>query len=86
MVAPGREQPKGETAVAFYENVFIARQDVSTTQVEALTEAFNTLIEANGGKVTKKEYWGLKSLSFRIKKNRKGHYMLLNIEIGRAHV
>ena len=72
--------------MAFYENVFIARQDVSTTQVEALTEQFNTLIEANGGKVTKKEYWGLKSLSFRIKKNRKGHYMLLNIEAPAAAV
>ncbi|MSP50446.1 MAG: 30S ribosomal protein S6 [Alphaproteobacteria bacterium] len=72
--------------MAFYENVFIARQDVSTTQVEALTEQFNTLIEANGGKVTKKEYWGLKSLSFRIKKNRKGHYMLLNIDAPAAAV
>ncbi len=72
--------------MAFYENVFIARQDVSTTQVEALTEAFNTLIESNGGKVTKKEYWGLKSLSFRIKKNRKGHYMLLNIDAPAAAV
>ena len=72
--------------MAFYENVFIARQDVSTTQVEALTEQFNSLIEANGGKVTKKEYWGLKSLSFRIKKNRKGHYMLLNIDAPAAAV
>jgi small subunit ribosomal protein S6 len=86
MVAPGREQPEGEQAVAFYENVFIARQDVSNTQVDALIEQFNGLIEANGGKVTKKEYWGLKSLSYRIKKNRKGHYVLLNIDAPPAAV
>jgi small subunit ribosomal protein S6 len=72
--------------VSFYENVFIARQDVSNTQVDALIEQFNGLIEANGGKVTKKEYWGLKSLSYRIKKNRKGHYVLLNIDAPAAAV
>src|SRR5687767_11251561 len=86
MVAPGREQPEGEHAGAFYENVFIARQDVSNTQVDALIEQFNGLVEANGGKVTKKEYWGLKSLSYRIKKNRKGHYVLLNIDAPAAAV
>ena len=63
----------------FYENIFIARQDVSTAQVEALTEQFVGIIDAQGGKVTKREYWGLKSLAYRIKKNRKGHYVLLNI-------
>ena len=70
----------------FYENVFIARQDVSTTQVEALTEQFNTLIEANGGKVTKTEYWGVKTLAFRIKKNRKAHFTLLNVDAPHAAV
>jgi small subunit ribosomal protein S6 len=70
----------------FYENIFIARQDVSTAQVEALTEQFVGIIDAQGGKVTKREYWGLKSLSYRIKKNRKGHYMLLNIDAPAAAV
>jgi small subunit ribosomal protein S6 len=64
----------------FYENVFIARQDVTTAQVEALTELFSGIITAQGGNVTKKEYWGLKSLSYRVRKNRKGHYTLLNID------
>lgn len=64
----------------FYESVYIARPDISATQVEGLTEAFTKIVEENGGKVTKNEYWGLKSLAYRIKKNRKGHYSLLNIE------
>src|SRR3954470_11205388 len=64
----------------FYENVFIARQDVTTAQVEGLTELFSGIITAQGGNVTKKEYWGLKSLSYRVRKNRKGHYTLLNID------
>jgi small subunit ribosomal protein S6 len=70
----------------FYENIFIARQDVSTAQVEALTEQFVGIIDAQGGKVTKREYWGLKSLTYRIKKNRKGHYVLLNIDAPAAAV
>ncbi|HVJ34373.1 MAG TPA: 30S ribosomal protein S6 [Terriglobia bacterium] len=70
----------------FYENIFIARQDVSTAQVEALTEQFVGIVDAQGGKVTKREYWGLKSLAYRIKKNRKGHYMLLNIDAPAAAV
>ena len=60
--------------------MYIARPDISATQVEGLTEAFTKIVEENGGKVTKNEYWGLKSLAYRIKKNRKGHYSLLNIE------
>ncbi len=63
-----------------YENVFIARQDASPAQVEALTENFATVITQNGGTVGKREYWGLRSLSYRIKKNRKGHYTLINID------
>ncbi|HWU00492.1 MAG TPA: 30S ribosomal protein S6 [Terriglobales bacterium] len=70
----------------FYENIFIARQDVSTAQVEALTEQFVAIIDAQGGKVTKREYWGLKGLTYRIKKNRKGHYTLLNIDAPAAAV
>ena len=72
--------------MALYESVFIARQDISGTQVEALTEAFSTIIVENGGTVSKKEYWGLKNLAFRIKKNRKGHYVLLNIDAPAAAV
>jgi small subunit ribosomal protein S6 len=64
----------------FYENVFIARQDISSTQAEALTEQFANLIAEQGGKVTKKEQWGLRNIAYRIKKNRKGHYVLMNIE------
>ena len=64
----------------FYENVLIARPDISATQVEGLTEAMSTIIKENGGEVTKTEYWGLKNLQYRIKKNRKGHYALMNID------
>lgn len=64
----------------FYENVFIARQDISTTQVEALADTFANLIAEQGGKVEKREYWGLRNLAYRVKKNRKGHYMLFNID------
>ena len=66
--------------MALYENVFIARQDVPQTQVETLTNQFAELVAAQGGTVAKKEYWGLRSLAFRIKKNRKGHYTLMNID------
>jgi small subunit ribosomal protein S6 len=70
----------------FYENVFIARQDVTAAQVEALTEQFAGIVTAQGGNVTKREYWGLKSLSYRVRKNRKGHYTLLNIDAPAAAV
>jgi len=72
--------------MALYESVFIARQDISSAQTEALTEQFSQIIADNGGAVSKKEYWGLKSLAFRIKKNRKGHYVLLNIDAPAAAV
>ncbi|MSO88473.1 MAG: 30S ribosomal protein S6 [Rhodospirillaceae bacterium] len=72
--------------MAFYENVFIARQDVSATQVDALAEAFSAIIAANGGSVKKKEYWGLRTLTYRIRKNRKGHYVLLNLDAPSAAV
>ena len=63
-----------------YESVFIARQDVSTTQVEKLTKEFSAIIESGGGKIHKHEYWGLRTLAYRVKKNRKGHYVMLNLE------
>ena len=66
--------------MAYYEHVFIARQDISGAQAEALAETFSGLVGENGGSVTKTEYWGLKNLSYRIKKNRKGHYLLMNLD------
>ena len=70
----------------YYENIFIARQDVTSAQVEGLAEHFAGIVAAQGGTVAKKEVWGLKSLSFRIKKNRKGHYVLMNIDAPAAAV
>src|SRR6516165_5688361 len=69
------ERPK----MALYEHIFLARQDVTQQQVEALTEQIKSKIAALGGAVTKVEPWGVKSLAFRIKKNRKAHFTLLNI-------
>jgi small subunit ribosomal protein S6 len=69
-----------------YEHVFLARQDISNQQVEALTKEFSTVIEQGGGKVAKSEYWGLKGLAFKIKKSRKAHYTLLNIDAPPAAV
>ncbi len=64
----------------FYESVFIARQDVSTSQVDGLTDTFEKIIKDLGGSVTKKESWGLRTMAYRVKKNRKGHYVLMNID------
>jgi small subunit ribosomal protein S6 len=64
----------------FYESVFIARQDISPAQAEALADTFTGIVKERGGDVTKREYWGLRSISYRIKKNRKGHYILLNLD------
>ncbi len=63
-----------------YENVFIARQDVSSQQVDTMTEEFTKLVSDNGGEVAKTEYWGVRGLTYRIKKNRKGHYVLMNLD------
>ena len=65
--------------MALYEHIFLARQDVTQQQVEALTEQIKSKIASLGGAVTKVEPWGVKSLAFRIKKNRKAHFTLLNI-------
>lgn len=69
-----------------YEHVFLARQDVSAQQVEGFTQNFRSIIEQNGGSIGKTEYWGVKSLSFRIKKNRKAHFSLMNIDAPAAAV
>ena len=66
--------------MALYEHIYLARQDISAQQVEALTEQFRSIIESLGGKIEKVEYWGVKSLAYRIKKNRKAHFSLLNID------
>src|SRR5437879_9984927 len=71
---------KGLLRMALYETVFIARQDISATQVEALTDTFAAVIAEGNGEVKKREYWGLRTLAFRIKKNRKGHYVLFNLD------
>ncbi len=63
-----------------YEHVFIARQDISPQQVETLTAQFKTIVTSLGGTISKAEYWGVKSLAYRIKKNRKAHFTLLNID------
>ena len=63
-----------------YEHVFLARQDVSAQQVEKLMETYQSIIKDNGGSIGKTEYWGLKNLAYRIKKKRKAHYALMNID------
>jgi small subunit ribosomal protein S6 len=69
-----------------YENVFIARQDISGAQVDALADTFTQLVADNGGEVKKREYWGLRNLMYRMRKNRKGHYVLLNLSAPPAAV
>jgi small subunit ribosomal protein S6 len=66
--------------MSLYEYVFLARQDISAQQVEGLMQEFRTIIEGQGGTIGKTEYWGLKGLTFRIKKNRKAHFSLMNID------
>lgn len=63
-----------------YEHVFLARQDLSQAQVDALAAAATEIIETNSGKVTKTETWGLKNLAYKIKRNRKAHFVLLNVD------
>lgn len=61
-----------------YETLLIARQDVSASQAEALADKFIAFLTAEGGEIARREYWGLRNLAYRIKKNRKGHYVLVN--------
>jgi small subunit ribosomal protein S6 len=69
-----------ELFMRLYESVFIARQDISATQVESMADEFAGIITSAGGSIKKREYWGLRSLAYRIKKNRKGHYIMFNME------
>ena len=69
-----------------YETVLIARNDVTQQQVETITDEIGVELEAAGGSVKKREYWGLRSLAYRVKKNRKGHYMLLGLDAEPAFI
>ena len=70
-----------------YENVLIARQDISAGQVDALADDMEKIITDGGGSVVRREYWGLRSFAYRIKKNRKGHYIMFDLDAlnGRLH-
>ena len=70
----------------YYESVFIARQDISQTQVDTLTDQFRNIVIEGGGQVTKTEYWGVRNLAYRIKKNRKAHYVLMNLDAPSAAI
>jgi small subunit ribosomal protein S6 len=77
---------KANQTMALYEHVFLARQDVSAQQVDGLVDQFKSVIEGNGGKIEKVENWGLRALAYRIKKNRKAHYVLFNVDAPSAAV
>jgi small subunit ribosomal protein S6 len=72
--------------MALYEHVMIARQDLSNTQAEALNEHFGTVLADNGGKVVDTEYWGVKTMAYKINKNRKGHYSFLRTDAPSAAI
>jgi small subunit ribosomal protein S6 len=78
----GRRQRSANegSSMALYEHVFLARQDLAQAQVDALAEAATKIVEDNQGKVVKTESWGLRSLAYRIAKNRKAHYVMLEID------
>ena len=69
-----------------YEHTFIARQDLSNTQAESLIEHFSTVLADNDGKVVESEYWGVKTMAYKINKNRKGHYAYLRSDAPAAAV
>ena len=72
--------------MALYEHTFIARQDLSNAQAESLIEHFGAVLTDNGGKVVENEYWGLKTMAYKINKNRKGHYAFLKTDAPAAAV
>jgi small subunit ribosomal protein S6 len=77
---PGTAPTQERTPMPLYEHVFLARQDASTQQVEELTSQMTGIVEQLGGKVVKMENWGVRSLTYRMNKNRKAHFVLLNID------
>jgi small subunit ribosomal protein S6 len=72
--------------MSLYEHVYLARQDASAQQVEELTAHLKSVVEGMGGKIAKTEYWGVKSLSYRLRKNRKAHFTLLNLDAPAAAI
>lgn len=66
--------------MALYESTFVARQDISAQEVEKIADFFTKVVTDNGGKVLKKENWGLRNLAYKVKKNRKGHYVMLVVD------
>ncbi len=66
--------------MALYEHIFMVRQDVSGAQVDTLTQQFKSILEENQGSIGKSEYWGVRPLAYRVKKNRKAHYTLMNLD------
>ncbi len=75
-----RQMSKGSQYMPLYEHVFLARQDLSQAQVDALAQTATEIVEQNAGKVTKTETWGLRNLAYKIQKNRKAHFVMLNID------
>src|SRR4029077_17706208 len=73
-------QSRKKEPMAYYEHVLITRQDISPQQAETLNEELKAVVQGEGGHIAKIEYWGLRNLAYRIKKNRKGHYSLLAID------
>lgn len=72
--------------MSLYEHVFISRQDLSSAQAEGLVEHFTAILKDNGGNVLENEYWGLKTMAYKINKNRKGHYAFLKSDAPSAAV
>ena len=66
--------------LSYYETIFIARQDISPAQTDSLADSFEEVLKSLGGRVTKKENWGLRTLAYKIKTNKKGHYVLMNVD------
>jgi small subunit ribosomal protein S6 len=85
-LSPDLRQHKERTIMPLYEHVFLARQDASPQQVEELTTQMTGVVEQHGGKVTKTENWGVRSLTYRMNKNRKAHFVLLNIDAPSAAI
>ena len=72
--------------MALYESVIIGRQDLTNSQFETLIDEFVTIIKTNAGEIKKTEYWGIRNLAYKINKNRKAHYYMLNIECPSATI
>lgn len=75
-----KEQARKRETMSFFENVFIVRPEVSAKNVQAMVEEFSSIVQEGGGKVEGTEYWGLRSLAYRIRKSRKAHYVLMHID------